>query len=292
MKSSPLLNDIAKGIWGMSFDGFSFWVPIADKLMRGEQIKLDINAGSLLTVIDKEDKEVMPYEEGKYEVPEGSVAIVNMVGVLIKHGDYCVYGSDDIVRALEFVESEKNFIGAVAYIDGPGGGVSAIPPFVAFGQRKRKTYVGLYDQNCSAHLYSSLSFVDHMMAENDISATIGSCGVVLSFRDNRKYLESLGWKSHEIYPEESEDKNLAFRLALEGKYEKIKKEMLSPLAVKFQNAVKAARPRLKANVPGVLTGKTFFTEEAIEVGLTDSMGTMQDAINRVRMLHEMKNYKK
>jgi protease-4 len=292
MKSNPLLNDIAKGVWAMSFDGFSFWVPIADKLMTGEQIKLDINAGSLLTVIDKEDKEVMPYEEGKYEVPEGSVAIINMVGVLIKHGDWCVYGADDIVRALEFVEAEKNFIGAVAYIDGPGGGVSAIPPFVAFGKRKQKSYVGLYDQNCSAHLYSSLSFVDHMMAENDISATIGSCGVVLSFRDNRKYLESLGWKSHEIYPEESEDKNLAFRLALEGKYEKIKKEMLSPLAVKFQNAVKAARPRLKANAPGVLTGKTFFTEEAIEVGLTDSMGTMQDAINRVRMLHEMKNYKK
>jgi protease-4 len=286
MKSNPLLNDISKGVWAMSFEGLAFWAPIAHKLMAGEQLKLDINPGALMTVYDKDNRVVSPDEDGFMEVPPGSVAVINIVGALIKHGDWCMYGADDIVKALDAVESNPNYIGAVAYFDGPGGGVSAIPPFISFGVRRKKPYVGLYEQCCSAHLYAMYSFVDHVMAENDLSATIGSCGVVLSFKDNRKYLESLGFKFHEIYPDESEDKNLAIRLALEGKYDMIKKEMLSPLAVKFQNAVKAARPNLK-DVPGVLTGKTFFTDQAIEHGMADSIGSLADAINRVRIQSEM-----
>lgn len=257
--------------------------------MGGEQIQLDINPGELMKIYDKNNRTVSPDEEGRLEVPEGSVAVINMNGILIKHGDWCVYGADDIVNALNFVESTPNILGAVVNIDGPGGGVSAIPPFVNFGNRKKKVYVGLYDQNCSAHVYSSLSFVDHMMAENNISAHIGSIGVVFSFLDNRKFLEEMGFTSHEIYPDESKDKNLPLRLAMEGKYEMIKKEMLSPLAIKFQNAVIAARPKLKKNVPGLLTGKTFYTEEAIEYGLTDSMGTLEDAVERLRILSEMKS---
>lgn len=276
----------------MSFQGLSFWAPIANNLIAGQEVKIDINPGALLSVYDKNNKIVAPDEDGiVHDVPPGSVAAINVIGVLIKYGDYCMYGADDIVAALQRVEANPNFIGAVVYFDGPGGGVSAIPPFIAFGARRTKPYVGLYEQCCSAHLYSMYSFVDHVMAENDLSATIGSIGVVLSFRDNKKYLESIGITTHEVYPDESEDKNLAFRLALEGKYEMIKSEMLSPLAIKFQDAVKAARPKLK-NEPGVLTGKTFFTEQAIEFGLVDSMGTMEAAIERVRMMAEMKSARK
>jgi protease-4 len=290
MKSNPLLNDIAKGAWAMSFEGMSFWAPVAHRLMAGEQLKLELNAGSLVTVFDSNNKIVRPDEDGNIEdVPPGSVAVINVVGALIKYGDWCMYGSDDIVRALDMVEANPNYIGAVAYFDGPGGGVSAIPPFISFGLRRKKPYVGLYEQCCSAHLYAMNSFCDYVMAENDLSATIGSIGVVLSFKDNRKYLESIGFVFHEIYPDESKDKNLAFRLALEGKYEMIKKEMMSPLAIKFQNATINSRPNLKKDVPGVITGKTFFTEEAIEYGLTDSMGSLSDAIERVRISSEMKS---
>lgn len=272
----------------MSFEGMSFWAPLANKLMSGEKLALNLNSNSLITTLDKNNRPVKPDETGYVDVPEGSVAIINIVGVLIKYGDWCTYGSEEIVAALQEVENNPNYVGAVAYFDGPGGGVTAIPPFIRFGVQKKKIYVGLYEQCCSAHLYAMYSFVDHVMAENDLSAHLGSCGIVLSFKDNRKYLESLGFVFHEIYPDESEDKNKAFRLALEGKYDLIKKEMLSPLAIKFQNAVKAARPNL-IEAPGVLTGKTFFTEQALEYRLADSSGSMSDAIDRVRILSEMKS---
>lgn len=289
MSYAPLLNDISKGTWAITFAGLSFWAPMGQKLITGQGLDLKIEKDALVTVFDKNRRVVRADEDGVLDVPPGSVAVVDMIGLLIKHGDYCMYGADDIIAALDEVEANPNYVGAVLYVDGPGGGVNAIPPFISFGLRRKKPYVGLYEQCCSAHLYSMYQAVDHVMAENSLSATIGSCGVMLSFMDNRKFLESIGYKMHEIYPDESEDKNLAVRLAYEGKYDLIKKEMLSPLAIKFQDAVKSARPNLKSDVAGVLTGKVFYTDDALEYGLTDSMGSLSDAIDKVIMLSEMKS---
>jgi protease-4 len=288
MKVNLLLNELSKGMWAMSLEGLYFWAPLAQKLRMGEELKFEFEAGSLLTVFDKNRRIVQPDEDGNYDVPKGSVGVIYMVGVLIKYGDYCMHGADDIVKALDFIESNKNFVGAVVYVDGPGGAVTAIPPFQAFGLRRKKPYVALYEQCCSAHLFTVYSFVDYVMAENDLSANIGSLGITISLRDDSKYLENMGIIKHDIYPEESKDKNLAFRLALEGKYEMIQKEMMAPLAIKFQNVAKAARPNL-VEAPGVLTGKTFYTDQAIEFGLTDAVGNMADAMNRVEMLSEMKS---
>jgi len=69
------------------------------------------------------------------------------------------------------------------------------------------------------------------------------------------------------------------------------KTRLSPLAIKFQDAVKAARPNLKTDYPGALTGKTFYAEEAKEIGFIDGFGNMQDAMDMVKVLAEIKNQK-
>lgn len=290
MKVNPLLQDLSKGLWAMSFDGLNFWAPVAHKIMTGEKFNLeDKQPSAILNVFDDRGRPVNPNEDGAFDAPEGSVAVVDIMGALIKYGDWCTYGALEIVAALDAADANPNIIGTVAYFDGPGGSVSAIAPFVDFGKRKKKPVVGLYDQCCSAHLYAMYSFCDHVMAENDISAMIGSCGIVMSFVENRIYLKNLGYTFHEIYPEESKDKNKAFLLAMEGKYELIKEEMLSPLAIKFQDVVKASRPKLNLKEPGVITGKVFFTDHAIDIGLTDSKGSKSDAIDRVRMMSEMRS---
>jgi protease-4 len=287
MKINPLVQELSRGLWAMSFEGLNFWGPIAHKILTRETIDNKIKPNAILSVFDSRGQMVARDQDGGINAPKGSVAVIDIKGALLKEGDWCSYGAVEIVNALKAADDNPNIVGSVAYFDGPGGSVSAIAPFVAFGKTKKKPIVGLYDQCCSAHLYAMYSMCDYVIAENDISAVIGSCGIVLSFADNREYLEKLGYKFHEVYPEESKDKNQAFALALEGKYDMIKKEMLSPLAIKFQDAVKAARPNLKLDEPGIITGKTFFTDHAIDIGLTDSKGTLNDAIERVKILSEM-----
>lgn len=290
MKVNPLLSELTRGIWAMSFEGLQVWGPIANKIVNGEKVNLngneDAEPKSLVSYFSETGKRIAPDENGS--IPKGTVAVVDMIGALIKYGDWCTYGADEIVSILEANDANPNIVAQVLNIDGPGGAVSAISPFVEFGRTKTKPVIGLLDMCCSAHLYAAVSCCDHLMAANNISATIGSIGVVLSFVDNRAYLEKLGYKFHEIYPAESEHKNQSFKLALEGKYDMIKEEMLSPMAKKFQNDVRAARPNLKEE-PGVLTGKTFGADKALEVGLIDSIGSFKQAMQLALMMAEMKS---
>lgn len=290
MKVNRMLTDLMRSDWLMSFEGIAAYAAIAHKIMTGQAVDFGEKTTSLLKIVDHNGKQVLPNKEGTMNIPMGSVAIVDMIGPVMKYGDWCNYGSDELVNAMRIADNNSNIIGTVLNQDGPGGAVSAIGPFIEFGKTKKKPVVGLADQCASLHYWALCAVADYKMADNYVSASFGSVGVTTSFADNRKYLESLGYKFHDIYPEESEHKNLAFRLALEGKYDMIKEEHLSPLAIKFQEAVRAACPNLKEET-GVLTGKMFSAEKALEYGMIDKIGSLHEAINRVHMLYEINNYK-
>jgi protease-4 len=111
----------------------------------------------------------------------------------------------------------------------------------------------------------------------------GSIGVMIQFADYKKFYKDKGIALHEIYADQSKDKNKDFREALENNYEPIKNEMLNPLAVQFQEHVKAERPNLK-NPKKVLSGGMYYAEKALEEGLIDGIGNMTKAIEKVKFL--------
>jgi protease-4 len=289
MRVDNNLMDLMRGDWLMSPEGINIYAQLAHKIMTGEDIDITKNTKSILSLVDDNGKPVLPDSNGLITAPQGSVAIVDMIGPVLKYGDWCNYGAIEIVNALRYADNNPNIVGTVFNVDSPGGAVSAIGPFIEFGKNKKKPVQGLVDQCASLGLWALCAVTDHRMADNNISASIGSCGVVTSYIDNRKYLESLGYVFHEVYAKESEYKNLAFKLMLEGKYDMIRDEYLSPLAKKFQNAVRDSSPNLKEEI-GVLTGKTFGADQAIEYGLIDSIGSQDQAINRVHIMSETKHY--
>lgn len=290
MQVSRILMDLVRAEWLMSFQGITSYAPIAHKIITGEKVDVAPKTSSLMNVVDHNGKRITPDSNGLINAPKGSVAIIDMIGPVMKYGDMCTYGADEIVNAMTLADNNPNIIGTVFNEDGPGGGVSAIGPFMQFGKTKKKPVVSIADQCCSLHYWAMCAVSDYKMADNNVSAQFGSVGVVTSFADNRKYLETLGYVFHDIYPPESEHKNLSFRLALEGKYEMITEEMLSPIAKKFQAAVRAACPNLKEEV-GVLTGKTFGADKALEYGMIDAIGSIDQAIQRLHIMSETNHYK-
>lgn len=224
------------------------------------------------------------------DAPAGSVAIIPVKGTMMKYGTMCSYGTEEIASYFSDALSSKKIVAIVMDIDSGGGSVNAIPPLANLLSSKSKPVVALCDTAASAAYYVAAS-ADHIMADNNLSAGFGSIGVVTSFVDMQPFYEMHGVKFHTIYAKESKDKNLAFEKALKGDYEMMQDEILSPLAKQFQNHVKQSRvTKLKAETPGILTGKMFFAESAMENGLIDSIGNMQKAIEKALLLADVKKF--
>jgi len=225
------------------------------------------------------------------EEETGIIAVVPLHGTMLKYGTMCSYGTTEIAAYLRQVMSDERVTGILLDVDTPGGAVNSIPPVIEVLGTKTKPVLAYCDTCCSAGLFASL-YCDEIWAGNDISALIGSVGVQMSFADMKPYWEKQNVVFHTIRPPESEDKNKAFELALEGKYDQIIEEMLSPMARRFQQEVRDHRPKLKEE-PGVLTGKTYNARRALELGLIDAIGTRKEAIARINELttrYEVKRF--
>lgn len=282
MKINPLISEIVRGQWLMDIHQLDGFAPFVHSLLNGGGMPLQQAPEQKIRALMLDSSGQRIEDEEKPD----KIAYIPMIGPVMKYGDWCSYGATDIARRLDMVNNDKSVKGIVMYIDGPGGAVSAINPFLDFASRKQKPVVVLSDNACSLHYWTACAVADHIMGENTISGMFGSVGVVSSFLDAKGYWKKKGYEFHEIYPDESKHKNEVFRLALEGKYDKIKTEHLSPIAQKFQAAVRSSRPNLKEE-EGVLTGATFGTEKALELGMIDSIGNLQKALEMVDVLAEV-----
>jgi len=187
----------------------------------------------------------------------------------------------------------KNISGLVLDGDGPGGAVNGISPLIEamdFFRAQGKPVGGHGDLLASAHYYV-FSHADFLLMDNSISSSAGSIGTMIQFMDYRQYWESKGIKLHTIYATQSTHKNAEFEEAFDGNYDKMRANVLDPLAAKFQNdVIKARGDKLNRNVDGILNGAMFFAEEAVSNGLADGIGTLGEAIQRVSDLRVIKQF--
>ena len=288
MTPNIILNEIMTSQWMMSRDGFFQLATVIKSITEGNfKDKPKVDAINALTFFNED--QVRIYPRSVAEIPEGTIAKVNLIGPIMRYGSWWVLGADEIVSQLVFADNTPNIIGTLLYVNGPGGTVNSINPFKDFAKTKKKPIIGLMDASLSMHRWIPDVVCDYQMADNTITSRFGSIGVVASWMDATKYYEDLGIKIEEVYPDESKHKNEIWRTMKKnpkkGK-EMLKKMQLSPLAIAFQNDVKKAHPNLLKE-EGVLTGRTFTAEDAVRIGMINSIGTITDAINKLKMMAEM-----
>lgn len=309
MSFSKLYSSICRGAWFIASKEVDANMTLISRLLEhGELMKDDSKMSDRVAMEHKAycgysiDSEAKAMQDGdSYEsVPEGSTAVIQMQGTMLKYGNWCSYGTTEIAEMVREAADSKNIDSIILEIDSGGGAVDAIAPMVdaiKYAQSKRKCVVALCDLCASAAYYVAVH-CNEIIAANTISAEFGSIGVMMSFMDYAKYYEKEGMKQHTIYSNLSEYKNAPFELAKNGEYDLIRSEELDPLARDFQNAVKNRRCNLDEKTKGILSGKMFYAVEAVKVGLADCVGTMEYAaqrckeINTSMMIDEYMNLKK
>lgn len=275
-----LLSSILRGQFMMSPDIAIGLKSQVSSILNSESIyQNNLQHLQSIPIMAYDGDEEYPAEDLKEE--KGQVIVLPIKGTMLKYGTLCTYGMDEIAHYIKHFAAKDNVSAIVLDIDSGGGAINAVPPLlesIAFAKAMGKPPVAHADAACSA-AYWTASACDHIFANNDIASTFGSIGVMISYLDVVPYYEKEGAKYHEVYADQSTDKNLPFQQFLKGEYDLIKKEMLNPKAIQFQDAVKSARPNLNEDIPGILSGATFGGQKSVDIGLVDKIGTLQDAIN-------------
>jgi signal peptide peptidase SppA len=218
------------------------------------------------------------------EAPKGSIAVIPVRGPLMKDDEQdcgvLSAGMDTLGTRVIEADQHPNISGIILYIDSPGGTVDGTQAFADKVKACKTPVVTFIDGlMASAALWIGTS-ASRIIAQNS-TTEIGSIGVMVQFADMQPMWEQDGVKFHRINADQSRDKNKTFTDALNGDYTGIKNEQLNPLAEQFIAAVKANRPNLPDSV---FTGKVFFAEDALSLGLIDEIGSLDAAIAAVSAL--------
>lgn len=274
MSLKNLLTEIQTGIWLIETNSPEHYSEIVKQIKLGAFV--NEKQEKFYSVIGKE---ATNRQTGQSEMKD-QVAVISMIGEMTKYNSWCSLGAQGYVNEILSAQNNPDIKGIILKIDGPGGNADAIAEFANIKNLITKPVVSLVDKAYSLHYWVAAMFGDKIMMNNNITAGVGSIGAMLSFNKPKDEIIM-------IRPEESADKNQEYLDALEGNYEKIQAK-LSVLAQKFQNGVKLARPNVEESA---LSGKTYFAEEAIQLGLADEMGSLESAYNWIIAKSEINKLK-
>ena len=215
------------------------------------------------------------------------VVIIPIHGAMTKYDTCESYGTTTIATKMEKYIGGRDIAGFVLDIDSPGGSVNAIAPMLAAIAKARAAGhpVVAHCDSCYSAAYWVASQCDAVFADNDLSG-FGSIGAYATILDNRENKQT-GFKLITVYAPESTEKNAAYRNALDGKPEKMQRE-LSLVVTRFHGAVKAGRPNLQADADGVLSGADFLADAAMSVGLADGYASLDECVSNVFIRSEYK----
>lgn len=296
MKYPHLLSQIIRGKWLIDPQTAISYFPLISNLLEGKVVELDGDPQFKIQAYSNHGESYSVYDDA----PEGSTAIISLNGTMVKEDTWCDIGTETIAANLAEASRHKNISAIILKINSGGGAVDAIAPLLEAIQSSSKPVISFVDDMAASAAYYVAAHTQSIIASNNISAMIGSIGVMIQFMDYQEYYAAKGIKTHTIYAPESTSKNQAFEEALKGNYDLIKSELLSPLAQKFQAAVREARKgKLNESIDGVLAGKMFFAEDpladdALKAGLIDSIGNFDTALalaNQLAAKQVISNYK-
>lgn len=234
----------------------------------------------------------MEYDEDNYQdVPELSsnsqyICVLSLKTPVYKYDQFCgPMGTRSMTRILKEWESSESVLGVVIDIDSPGGQVTGLAEFAKFIHGYSKPIVAYTDGSiCSAAFYIAAACNGGIIS-NEHADFIGSIGTMLSYVNLDGILKDQGATIRDIYATGSPRKSEEHREMEKGNDSLIIKQVLDPYRNLFVKDMNAYRPGM---VEEVFEGAVYFPSQALENKLIDSIGTIQDAFDKVVSLAKPK----
>lgn len=302
------LSAILRGHWFIDRQWAEAHLPLVLSLIKGDPVSF-VNPNRT-NVVDRKGHQVIeqpfaidPKDMRRYElyvvdertwryvanpnIPENSVGILPISGPITKYnGDCGEPGSIQRNTWLLDMDRRANIGSVILLLDTPGGEAKAATGAVTTIQRFSKPILSYVDgMNASLGMWYS-SATQEVYLSNKMDE-MGSIGSLVMFLDFRGALEKEGIKLHEIYAPQSVDKNKEYREAIKGNYELLEKD-LEIHTNEFISFVRNNRPKAAATEKEWRTGKLFYAQEAVSLGLADGIRGFDQVISKAAWLAKRK----
>ena len=200
--------------------------------------------------------------------------------------DYPITSSEGFSRELDYLINDKNLKNIIIRLNTPGGGVAASQEIFSRIIKER--------QDNDINFISSISSVAASggyyiaIATNKIFANpgsiTGSIGVIMEYPIVEELMDKIGIEFNTIKSSEYKDSGSPFREMTENENLYFQ-DLINDLYEQFVEEVSNQRDIPITKVKDIANGKIFSGKQALEIGLIDTLGTINDAIEYLKVIN-------
>lgn len=250
-------------------------------------------------------KNILPREKAMKENPKAFIdllgnvrnsrllTIKNGIGYIAINGEL---GNDiwsetqysDIIESLKEAEQNEEVKEVVLEMNTPGGYVDGVIPVVEAIRNFKKPISARAGYLIASAGYWIASATNKIVATTNI-AMFGSIGVIVSYYDDKEYLEKLGVKEIILTSENAPDK-YTDPATTEGQKKII--DRLNKVHTEFASSVAKGRGKTIDEINSTFgKGDVLFSEDALKIGMIDEISTTTtlEETNTMEMTQEQLN---
>jgi len=281
------LHNIVNGIWAIDQMYARQYYPLIASWLKGDHMAsgadTDRDPERCLQIAVKEEKGYAIsdryYGLSPEDAPRDSVAIISITGAITKYNQDC--GPDGMQTKASLLKrcyANENILGVILSLD-TGGGEGHASRLMAEAIRQRnKPVIAFADDFCASAGMMIAAACDRVIASSE-QTRMGSIGTYVTIVDDTEYWKAKGIDFKDIYADASKDKNKDYYDALKGDFSGIKK-LVNRYNDHFLQSIRTDRGDLAAkNEKEWNSGKMFFAQEAISIGLADGIDTIENVVN-------------
>ncbi len=214
------------------------------------------------------------------------VAVIDLTGVIIhtkrKSNIGLEYPSvtEQLMEDFEYYIKNPKVKAIVLQVDSPGGALTSCEEALKYLQKLKAKYpkpiVASFRSLAASGGYYISMIADKIYANE--STLTGSIGVISQFFNISELMDKYGVKMYTIKSGRNKDSLSPFRAPREDELA-YWQDMTEEFVAQFTNVVEQSRgDKIKGNRDDIFDGRVFSGKKALEIGLIDSIGTLQDAV--------------
>jgi ClpP class serine protease len=225
----------------------------------------------------------------RQNIQPGAVALVPLHGLMYKSAPdwaqiYDVVNTGRVQRDVEMAAADERVSAIVVHASTPGGmvyGVEGLSNAIKRAAATKPVHTYVDDLIASAGVFATAHSTSIVLGGG--ATEVGSIGTMTSLVNDDEMWAKYGIEWIDVYATASTEKNKAFEEARQGKPEKLIAEQLDPLNNIFLATVRAGRgAKLQETEEGPLNGRMYVGMSAVQVGLADSIATLNETIALAR----------